>query len=611
MKFTKHILCVLMASGLLMGAASCSDVLDEAPDGSMEFGEIFRDPDKTAAFLNTCYNNLPQKGYYYWGWETIPNALSDDGWSNWDFAGEPVGQIYAGKGSASEHPIPDWAPKFGGLGNNEDFWNRYWQQIRYCTLFLENIDEAAVRSEAERDRMRAEAHVLRAYFYSELVKWYGQVPVLENSVAFDADFSDMRRNSVYEVAKFIETDCDFAIYSEHLPWRITSASEATRATKALAWTLKSKMMLFAASPLFNEGQNHWEEAYKVNLKAVEQLKENGYELFSRCTNPNTYGTGKAAALRQLINTEGDYAAEPRDRETIWQGHGYTCFVWHIGGIGSGMDGTYSAGTAPTQELNDAFNTTDGEPVLDLRQPYLDERHLQPNYNPRSCYDPQNPYANRDPRMDETLVYNGAKYKYAGQTYTCETFAGGKNHIDLGPTDDYTRTGYYHCKYIQPGAGDGVQFNVQTPPWKYFRLAEVILNLAEAAAEAGHLEDAKDAVDEIRARVGMPALPSGLSQEDMILRVRNERRVELAWEENRYWDVRRWKRPEENMHDVCAWLTGMRPIKQADGSFTYERYSIWDHARGGAEMRDKLLPIPLTESARLEAVTGVKWQNPGW
>lgn len=610
MKVQKYILS-LAATLALAGTTACSDVLDEAPDGSMEFEEVFRDPVKTGAFLNTCYLSLPQKSYFYWGWETIPNALSDDGWSNWDFAGEPVGQVYAGKGSASEHPIPDWAPKFGGMGNNEDFWNRYWQQIRYCTLFLENIDHAAVPSEADRDRWRAEARVLRAYFYSELVKWYGQVPILKNSLDFDADFSGLRRASVYDVAKFIEEECDFAIYSENLPWRITSASEASRVTKAVAWTIKSKMMLFAASPLFNEGEDHWEEAYEMNQRAVDALKDNGYELFTRCTNPNTYGTGAAANLRQLVTLEADYSAEPRDKETIWQNKDCSCFIWHIGYIGSGMDGTYSAGCAPTQELADAFNTTDGEPVLNLARPYLDERHLQPNYNPRSCYDPAHPYDNRDPRMAETMLYNGATFMYQGVSNTVETFEGGKHYIDLGSNDDHTRTGYFHCKLVQPGSSQGSQFQVNSPSWKYFRLAEVILNYAEAAAEAGHLDDAKDAVDEIRDRVGMPALPDGLSKEEMILRVRNERRVELAWEETRYWDVRRWKRPEEDMHDVCGWLTGMRPVKQPDGTFTYERYSIWDHIRGGAEMRDKLLPIPLTESARLEAATGVKWQNPGW
>ena len=110
---------------------------------------------------------------------------------------------------------------------------------------------------------------------------------------------------------------------------------------------------------------------------------------------------------------------------------------------------------------------------------------------------------------------------------------------------------------------------------------------------------------------MPELPSGLSQEEMVLRVRNERRVELAWEENRYFDLRRWSLPDEDLHSTCLYLTGLRPDKQPDGTFRYTRYNIWENPRGGAEMRDKLLPIPLTESARLEAVTGVKWQNPGW
>ena len=110
----------------------------------------------------------------------------------------------------------------------------------------------------DRDRFRAEAHVLRAYFYSELVKWFGKVPVVRESIAFDANFSGMRRESVYDVAKFIEEDCDAAIYSDNLPWRITTASEGLRVTKAVAWAIKSKMMLFAASPLFNEGADHWE-----------------------------------------------------------------------------------------------------------------------------------------------------------------------------------------------------------------------------------------------------------------------------------------------------------------------------------------------------------------
>lgn len=124
-----------------------------------------------------------------------------------------------------------------------------------------------------------------------------------------------------------------------------------RATKALAWAIKSKMMLFAASPLFNEGEDHWEEAYQVNKQAVDELKKNGYELFTKCTNPSTFGTYDAAAFHQLACQNADYSAEPRDKETIWQHRAGSVFVWHVGYIGSNMDGTFKCGTCPTQELD--------------------------------------------------------------------------------------------------------------------------------------------------------------------------------------------------------------------------------------------------------------------
>src|SRR5690606_2160115 len=102
------------------------------------------------------------------------------------------------------------------------------------------------------------------------------------------------------------------------------------------------------------------------------LKANGYELFKETTQPAVFGNGPAAALRQLVAQNADYSATPRDRETIYQKRGGGVFVWHIGYIGSNMANTYKCGVAPTQELIDAFETTDGEPILDLHKPYLDE-----------------------------------------------------------------------------------------------------------------------------------------------------------------------------------------------------------------------------------------------
>lgn len=277
-----------------------------------------------------------------------------------------------------------------------------------------------------------------------------------------------------------------------------------------------------------------------------------------------------------------------------------------------MDATYKCGTCPTQELVDAFETTDGQPVLDLTKPYLDDKHLLPNYNlENKLYDLNNPYKNRDPRFKATMLCNGDSVIWNnGEVYRVDTYVGGRSGISLDPSDrQHSRTGYYHRKLVTPQACNTNQINNSN--WKFFRLGEILLNYAEAAAEAGHLAEAKAAVDEIRARVKMPALPTGLSQEEMVLRVHNERRVELAWEEARYYDLRRWQKPEGNLNATCQWLTGMRITKNEDGSFSYQRYNISTNPRGGYQNRDLLLPLPLDEVSRLESTSGFAWQNPGW
>jgi hypothetical protein len=139
----------------------------------------------------------------------------------------------------------------------------------------------------------------------------------------------------------------------------------------------------------------------------------------------------------------------------------------------------------------------------------------------------------------------------------------------------------------------------------------LLNLAETAAEAGHTAEALAAMNEVRARSGMPPVPSGLSKEALLLRIHNERRVELAWEENRFFDMRRWQSPTGDLSETCKWLTEMVIIKELDGSITYNRQNIWQNPRGGWHNRDLLLPIPIEDAALLESITGENWQNPGW
>ena len=599
------LICWAMLTGSMSG---CSDVLNVSPDGNLTMADVLSDPNRVEALLNTCYNQIPQKGYMYYYFEPVVVAAGDDGWSSEDGKGNTISLIYRDFASATWHPLIHHGDHGG---NNYAYWTRYWQQIRLCSQFLEVIDTAAVTSEADRERLRAEAHVLRAFFYSELVKWFGRTPILRETVPYDVDLSETKRDPVYDIARFIGDDCDAAIHIPELPWRITIDGDAMRVTKALAYAIKAKMMLFAASPLHNDSQDHWEEAYGVCKQAVEELRANGYELFTNCTNEALYGDYGAQAYHQLFCQNADYSANPRDRETIYQHKSGGTSVWRYGYIGCEMSNTYKCGTCPTQELIDAYETIDGKPVLNLNAPYLDENHLQPNYNAdNTMYDRNDPYANRDPRLYATAMMNGSILRWDNEEVVVETFMGGRHQPDFDPSNRaHSRTGYYHRKMVRPDACG--LYPVNNANWKFYRFGELLLDFAEAACEANHLDEAKAAVDEVRARVAMPPLPEGLSQEEMRLRIHNERRVEMAWEEQRYFDLRRWQKPDGDLSATCRWLTAMRITKNGDGSFTYERVNPTPNQRGGWQNRDLLLPIPFDDCARLELITGEKWQNPGW
>lgn len=601
---------IIMVCGLLF--SSCLDVLDVAPDGNLTLEEVLADANKTGALVSACYDNLPERGWTWWYAENMFASCSDDCWTGWDYHTTCVSESYQGVASASYHPIRDaheYMPREGHQNNH--YWHRYWEQIRKCSQVIELVDESAA-TETNKRLYQAEARVLRAWFYLELVKYFGKLPVLDATVSFEADFSTMKRETVYDVVtKCIAADCDAAIASAELPWRIDNTANAGRVTKALAHTIKATAYLFAASPLHNGGNDYWEETYQVCRTAVNELKVNGYELFTVCTEPAIFGTGDAAAFHQLVCREMDYP-QNRDRETIWQlravrnrisTHWY-CYV------GSGVSSTGDCGPTPSQELIDAFETSAGEPVLDLKQPYLDEAHLNPNFRPGTGYNDQDPYKDRDPRMYATALMNGDVIPWTnGLPLTIETYEGGAHAINFDPSrTNVTRTGYFHRKMAIPGCSPTNELYI--PLHKFFRLAELILTYAEAAAEAGHLPEAKAAVDEVRNRVKMPPLPA-LSQDDLILRIRNERRVELAYEQQRYFDLRRWQKPDGNIEFQYKRGTGMLIRKQPDGSFTYQRVSTSSVPRYGYETKDLLFPLPLNEAALLESVTGDKWQNPGW
>ena len=623
---------------------SCSDVLNQAPDGKISLEEVFGDNDKTMYYLNTCYSSINAKGCLYYFWSRGPVNWCDDSWDadDLDVSWAASRRYYDGNASASDFPANYNA---GDSGNESVSWARSFQRIRNCAVFLQNIPNAKVNSESDRSRWTAEAHILRAYYYSELLMWFGcSLPIIREPYTYDADFSKVERSSFHDVVEFIVEDCDAALACEELPWRITTDSEAMRMTKAVAWAIKSRMTLFAASPLYNDGNNYWEEAYSVNKAAVQALESNGYALYDKLNQAAVWGDEKAylpTAASQYFNeyfcNSGAYAADPADKETIYQlRDGANLDLANVDGIGAILG--YKTGTCPSQELVDAFETIDGQPVLDLAKPYLDEQHLKPNYNSsNTTYDKNNPYANRDPRFYATVYYNGSKrycnwsteaekksFENLGQgkgenvriITTWDAYEDAKGNIINSPEPlmgrsmtgrTPTRTGYFQRKFLHPNSG--VEMRLNGARHKDYRLAEIYLNFAEAAMEAGHTDEAITYVNKVRARAGMPGLPAGLSGENLRQRIHNERRVEFALEGNRYFDVRRWHKPDEDLSATDRWITGAHITHMQDGTYKYERTILKE--RQCYTNKWLKMPIPLTEVNNMRAITGEDWQNPGW
>jgi starch-binding outer membrane protein, SusD/RagB family len=365
------------------------------------------------------------------------------------------------------------------------------------------------------------------------------------------DFSDpalFTRASLQEGINYVVQQLNEA--AQVLPRDNSKNWEKGRATKGAALALKSRLLLYAASPLYNAGT--WQAAADA-AKAVMDL--NKYSL-----NP-------------------DYAnlfiAEEGNSNEIIFARFYNLNSRHTAlEIANGPNG-YDAwgGNTPLQNLVDAYEMNTGKPIE----------------APDSGYDPQNPYANRDPRFYATILYNGAQYR--GRSV--ETFtAGGKDSKDGPSSWNTSQTGYYLRKFMDDTNPIQNPWNVAgRQPWIYFRYAEILLNYAEAQNEAvGPDATVYEAINAIRSRPGinMPALPAGLSQAEMRERIRRERQVELAFEEHRFYDVRRWKIAEVTEN---APAYGMAITKTGD-TFTYTRKVALEGRR--FEKQHYWLPIPRAE-----------------
>ncbi|SEJ16175.1 Starch-binding associating with outer membrane [Dyadobacter sp. SG02] len=587
MKYLK----IFMLLACVLTAASCGkDPLDITPDGRITLEDAFKTQELTEAYLNTVYERLRKYGcnYHYY---TFLSAFGDDSHeSNYPEQNFPVAKYITGNISAASNPLDNEGSTTLSY-NDRNWYERAWVGIRRANVFLEHISDENVPEAGYRGRLIAEGKVLRAHYYLDLLKNYGPMPIIDKDITQQEDFSDIKRNTFQECVNFIVKDCDEAIADANLPYRVTSEAERGRMTKAVAYAVKSQALLFNASPQWNPDNDavKWQAAAKAGKEALQALEGNGFQLF------NSY--------EHFFITKPDLAQSPNDKETLFEINdwGYAGQTYRrFGNILFLMHmipdfGPEKAGNCPSQELVDTYEMKNGEIAI---TGYTDEDHLKPIINPASGYDDQKPYENRDPRFYATVWYNGALYGNINgvQTYI-EAFKGGKHGIS--GVKQRTPTGYYMRKFVDPAVRSAA---AGTTTYRLFRLAEIYMNLAEAENEAnGPTADAYQAINTVRKRAGMPPLPAGLTKDQLRERIRRERRVEFALEENRFYDVKRWK-----ILDKAGKITsGMAWTRRPDGTLTNER--IVTIRRQSWQDRFLLFPLPLSEITRIPGMT----QNPGW
>lgn len=572
-----RILILAMAAAAALSA--CQDSLDLRTNGTIDMSEVFKDRNRTRGYLNACYNYIKDPSVNV-------GSFTDDAQHSQDVvAGSSYDVWYHSDITSNNFSDHNWD------GNP---WGNYFEGVRKCNVFIANIDGATAEMlDSERAGWKAQALTLRAWYYLQLMKRYGQVPLITTDLGTDHDYSTDSKATVSEIATQILADCDAAIATEDSEAYsyVYRTQQWGMATKALAQAIRCETATYVVSPLMGDGGFTADEALNIAADALAKVLANDYSLWT-----NESGGYNAYASYFLYNPE-DYRAQ--DKETIYGG--VRTAIWSSCGVPI-VSGSATAGTCPTQELVDAYEMANGKPAI---TGYSDEQHLHPIINDESGYDETKPYVNRDPRFYATVFYNGS---LRGED-VISTVAGA--NCGLNATNiRYTHTGYYMRKY----AHDASNRNSNSDGYmRVVRLAELYYNFAEVAYKAvgpdnivtvsGLNMSARDAVNTVRARVGMPEIPSGLSASQFEQRYRNDRRVEFALEADRYFSLRRWKELASS-----AVVTGMK-VSGTGSAVTYERFAF--EKRSTSADKYLLYPLNLTEVSKILDLTGNDWQNPGW
>ncbi|MCF0054792.1 RagB/SusD family nutrient uptake outer membrane protein [Dyadobacter sp. CY356] len=570
----------VLTAGILLTLTACQD-LDREFVTSIGRNEIEQSFTNVQNLLNSIYADIPD-GTVYIGGAAMMASASDE--SEFTTENNAIQAFNSGSWSAVSNPDPVWATYYRGIRKvnqfllstddiNLDPWKL---DPSSSAQAVYNTNLAAIT------RWKYESRFLRAYFYFELVKRYGGVPILNNVFSLEDDYTKVGRNSLEECIQFITSECDSAAVK--LPLNGSTApyvagTDLGRVTKVAALALKSRVLLYAASELFNNPS--WAGGFAkpelISLPVGDRAAR------WKAASDAAKAVIDADALPNLGNYKSLFNTFNNNEIIFTRRNGASNqFEKNNSPIGFNLG---LSGNTPSQDLVDAYEVKVNATTA-----------VKFNWN-----DPvmaANPYANRDPRLAMSVITNNSTFGTPQRKV--QLWSGG---LDGKPIINASKTGYYLRKY-QIESLNLLNGNTGVHSWIIIRYPEIYLNYAEALNEwSPGNPDIKKYVDMVRARTGvaMPPLPASLSQVEMRERIRNEKRVEFAFEDHRFWDVRRWMLAETTLGTP---LRGVSVSRVNDSTFTYQPTKVEDRV---FTAKMYLYPIPQGEISISSALI----QNPLW
>lgn len=581
--YIKYLTIGLMATTML---ASCADILDKKPLTEISDNDLWSDPALLKAFVNSRYNQVGVNGA-----ESMQSSIVDETELTW-------------LRGCETHNFARLSPTDLGRMNgawwgwDNRSWSTKWTNISNCNIFFERVDNVAFTDETEKTKLVGQVRFIRAFEYWDLIARWGAMPIITKSFSINdrEEIVGQKRNTYKECIDFLVSELDQAAKELPANW---SGDDYGRATSVAALALKSRILLYAASPLMNEDvkipevgyttpePDRWQKAAKAATEALDAAQNAGYELYNLNGDPSKnyqliFMDNTAANKETLFARMGTSSADGESISSCDQYNNPNGY----GGWG---------GNCPLQELVDAY-----EVVKDGVASKFDWN------NPE---EKANPYANRDPRFYATILYDGAKW----MTRNVETYfeVDGNGNITGGGKDtkfgndswNASPTGYNMKKFMDEGYALN-SWNFCARNWIHLRMAELYLNKAEALYYTGDEEGAREALKPVRQRAGMPAVTA--TGTDLLEAIKNERRIEFAFEEHRYFDVRRWKEAPKYFGSTVHAITIK---KYPDGKKTYEVDKLRSDVGGDRKWDDKMywLPIPKSEMDKNPNLV----QNPGY